>query len=999
MLRQQRRPSYLHRSISNFAATSQQHRSRSRRLCGLFGASVLHLWDDISEHGLRYWWQQEVKRAFQGRSSLPSERGLSTAQKALLAEPGVDKPPPSKLMMVRDVLWTIVHGKFEHQMWETAVCFALLIFAALQCARHVNEDWQLASVQHSYAVDLAYFWIAEVVIKAISYDLLGLLSSARDRAICLLAALSTAGLLVVLYDEQLRAEYDFDPAEMSSTLGERPSLSRTTYELCLTVPTVLMLFVRLPLLLLNWRYCRTILQVHRALVNTLRTAIPAMSNVMCLYLLLGYMYTVLGTLLWADVVPARFGGLGTSFFTILQVITGDWSDVMAECLHDADGEITEISTIVATVFFATLVIVNYILRNLLLSCFILNGMSTYLQLGLIVSAMRMHVVMKAKRKLMRAVHRLRDRKRHASNTRAAMMDEKVTPGWAQEVLDCMPLPFRTEMTGSFSLKDTPAGASSPRQKVADASSAAHDGRPNEAMMGRVEELIAHLPLEQAAQLLLQSVFEAALLSSKPASFAADSSWDEGEFVRRRAEAMTRCECLLRSHRRLLGTGELGPTWHVSGDSAVHCAAFFGDAELTLLLLSHGARPMSENASGKTALARRSLASSTSSSMMTMSADVGWKGSTGGGGSRRHVDPQALLELAAWNSPLHYLLIGSKQKDRGGGSGQPEDAEEALRREQRRLMTLELLLWPKAFLSGEDGAQRHIMLGADPGKPNEQGETPLHLAARLGDLAVTEKLLLWDDDLLQQRSQMLASSSRLGKEASLVNLYNECNGRTPLHEALLRACELLHMIERERTEADEQAARQVARQLAAPPPSPCLPCSPNLLLLPILRSLPKPFSLASAPTPQCLEVAHRLLSVKHLEPSRCVLMFSPTVEHTPGTLRKGLFAGGSSALLLLLNLTALGELDASSHTLAIHRREQLQSLLELAYQMQMDLAESLGSISAVQLFDQAVLPFGARVFSSGKRASCIEVRAEPLHIYRPSFCDPTARALPPTPHPN
>ena len=51
------------------------------------------------------------------------------------------------------------------------------------------------------------------------------------------------------------------------------------------------------------------------------------------------------------------------------------------------------SRAVATLFFVTLVLVNYILQNLLLSCFILQGITTYFQEGLIASAMRVHVVM------------------------------------------------------------------------------------------------------------------------------------------------------------------------------------------------------------------------------------------------------------------------------------------------------------------------------------------------------------------------------------------------------------------------------------------------------------------------------------------------------------------------------------------------------------------------------------------------------------------------------
>ena len=86
------------------------------------------------------------------------------------------------------------------------------------------------------------------------------LSSARDRTTLLLALLAAAGLLVALSDEELRSEYAYDAAD--ATLSTRPTRLRSHYELCLTVPTLLMLCVRLPLLLINWRYLRGLLQVQ-----------------------------------------------------------------------------------------------------------------------------------------------------------------------------------------------------------------------------------------------------------------------------------------------------------------------------------------------------------------------------------------------------------------------------------------------------------------------------------------------------------------------------------------------------------------------------------------------------------------------------------------------------------------------------------------------------------------------------------------------------------------
>ena len=47
-------------------------------------------------------------------------------------------------------------------------------------------------------------------------------------------------------------------------------------------------------------------------------------------------------------------------------------------------------------------------------------------------------------------------------------------------------------------------------------------------------------------------------------------------------------------------------------------------------------------------------------------------------------------------------------------------------------------------------------------------------------------------------------------------------------------------------------------------------------------------------------------------------------------------------------------------------------------MQMELADMMGSIPAIHIFDQAALPYGSRIFTAGKRASCIELA---LHTAR------------------
>ena len=58
----------------------------------------------------------------------------------------------------------------------------------------------------------------------------------------------------------------------------------------------------------------------------------------------------------------------------------------------------------------------------------------------------------------------------------------------------------------------------------------------------------------------------------------------------------------------------------------------------------------------------------------------------------------------------------------------EGTETFEERAQRQREVLEMILWPRAYatMSSAD-----VEIGGDPAKVNQHGETPLHIAARIG----------------------------------------------------------------------------------------------------------------------------------------------------------------------------------------------------------------------------------------------------------------------------
>lgn len=108
----------------------------------------------------------------------------------------------------------------------------------------------------------------------------------------------------------------------------------------------------------------------RRVVDGLLSAIPGLAGVVVLLLLLLYVATVMATHFFRDVTPAFFGDLGTSLFTLFQIMTLEgWPDIAHEVMETLPW---------AWVFF-----VGYIL--------IATFMVLNLFIGVVVSAIRSRI--------------------------------------------------------------------------------------------------------------------------------------------------------------------------------------------------------------------------------------------------------------------------------------------------------------------------------------------------------------------------------------------------------------------------------------------------------------------------------------------------------------------------------------------------------------------------------------------------------------------------------
>jgi voltage-gated sodium channel len=104
----------------------------------------------------------------------------------------------------------------------------------------------------------------------------------------------------------------------------------------------------------------------KRVVGTLMAAIPGVSAIIGLLVLLVYVAGVMGTRLFGADTPHHFGDLGTSLWTLFQVMTGEaWPDVAADVMEHQPG---------AWVFFLVYILVStFVVLNLFLAV-VVNAM-------------------------------------------------------------------------------------------------------------------------------------------------------------------------------------------------------------------------------------------------------------------------------------------------------------------------------------------------------------------------------------------------------------------------------------------------------------------------------------------------------------------------------------------------------------------------------------------------------------------------------------------------
>jgi voltage-gated sodium channel len=74
----------------------------------------------------------------------------------------------------------------------------------------------------------------------------------------------------------------------------------------------------------------------RRVVSGLLAAVPGMASVASLLALVIFVAGVMSTKLFGDIAPVYFGDLGTSLFTLFQIMTGEaWPDVAREVMAEA----------------------------------------------------------------------------------------------------------------------------------------------------------------------------------------------------------------------------------------------------------------------------------------------------------------------------------------------------------------------------------------------------------------------------------------------------------------------------------------------------------------------------------------------------------------------------------------------------------------------------------------------------------------------------------------
>jgi voltage-gated sodium channel len=95
----------------------------------------------------------------------------------------------------------------------------------------------------------------------------------------------------------------------------------------------------------------------RNVVEAMLAALPGMGSIVLLMVLLFYVFAVMGTKLYGDILPDQFGTLGAAFFTLFQLMTlDDWANIVKPAM--------EAHPYAMLYFFPFIVIATFVVLNL-----------------------------------------------------------------------------------------------------------------------------------------------------------------------------------------------------------------------------------------------------------------------------------------------------------------------------------------------------------------------------------------------------------------------------------------------------------------------------------------------------------------------------------------------------------------------------------------------------------------------------------------------------------
>ena len=589
--------------------------------------------------------------------------------------------PLTGLLLLQDLAWGVVLGHPPHQFWETFMCTCIsinLCFALLEN----RDEGTIQAVQSYSTLFIIALSCVDVTLKSLAYGGRGYLSSLSDNCDFCVTLLMVSGQIWRDTDRNMAQ----DLASVLRVFGAR------------------LAFYRVPRLLRNWRFLRRTFLPFRGLVETVLQSLPPFLNTMALGMLFLYIFSILGCFWFQDLPPekssdperhsllsaapgtvgignassssteldytsvspsaywasyerspgisdrANFRTVPLSLSLLFRVQTGDqWVMVMRDCMHDVDGNVTAVNTVLSLIYFVTFIMVSFLWANLLIAVVLTQGFQAYFDAGLLVSSTQTHLLLKVKRRLMKPVYQLRQAKKLGGTVYTLVNDEKVMqapdpPSPYYLAHHPMYLPYFWQLMQARMLEhllsrldeiypeqlrepSEPPAAEHWLRRLPRTYNWLHSlplcyynqqQRPEDLDEKAASELLlvpywqwrvskalappgVTLTHTEVRNLFLCAIWEAALLAAVD---DADVTANESS-IKRRQKALARVHAMI-CYRNAFARSTV-VSWILSGDSAFHAASFMGDSELVKLLMCHGASPRRPNSDGSLAFGREMAA--------------------------------------------------------------------------------------------------------------------------------------------------------------------------------------------------------------------------------------------------------------------------------------------------------------------------------------------------------------------------------------------------------